>query len=232
MNVKKTLQFAFQQTIPILFGYLFIGIAFGLMLQNAGYHWLWALLSSLVIYAGSLQYVLVVLLTSGATLLSSFFISLIVNGRQVFYGISLIEKFKLFKKEKPYMVFSLTDETYSVFCSLKVPEELEEKQVMFFIAIFNQSYWIIGSVVGAIVGDLICFNAKGVDFAMTALFTVILIEYLQEQKNQLPALLGIVSAILFLCFLGPDTFIIPSLLLSSIILMIFRKSIEQRAGDE
>jgi len=231
-NLNNTLKFAFKKTIPILFGYLFIGIAFGLMLQKAGYHWIWAFICSFVIYAGSLQYVLVVLLISGATLISSFVLALIVDGRQIFYGISLIDKFKGFKKLKPYMIFSLTDETYSVLCSLKVPEEMDEKKVMFFISAMNQSYWIIGSVVGAILGDLICFNSMGIDFAMTALFIVILIEYLQEGKNQLPALLGICSAVIFLCILEPSSFILPSLLTSSIILVLFRKQIEQRAGEE
>jgi 4-azaleucine resistance transporter AzlC len=231
-NFKKTVQFSFKQTIPILFGYLFIGIAFGLMLQKAGYHWLWAPFCSFIIYAGSLQYVLVVLLTSGASLLSSFIIALIVNGRQIFYGISLIDKFKGFKKLKPYMIFSLTDETYSIFCSLKVPEDIDEKEAMFLIALFNQTYWIMGSLLGAIIGDLIGFNSKGIEFAMTALFTVILIEYLKEEKNQLPALLGICSAIVFLLILEPSSFILPSLLISSIILVLFRKKIEERAGEK
>lgn len=231
-NIKETIQFAFQQTIPILFGYLFIGIAFGLMLQNAGYHWIWAPLCSLVIYAGSLQYVLVALLASGASLITSFVIALIVNGRQIFYGLSLIEKFKGFGKLKPYMIFSLTDETYSVLCSLKVPEEMDEKKVLFFIASFNQLYWIIGSLLGAIMGDLICFNSKGVEFAMTALFTVILIEYLQEERNRLPALLGICSAVTFLIILNPESFIIPSLFISALILVVLRKRIEERAEEK
>lgn len=230
-NLKKTFIFALRQTIPILFGYLFIGIAFGLMLQKADYHWAWAPLCSFLIYAGSLQYVLVVLLSSGASLLSSFIISLIINGRQIFYGISLIDKFKGFKKLKPYMIFSLTDETYSILCSLKVPKGMDEKKVMFLIALFNQSYWILGSLIGAIIGDLINFNSKGIEFAMTALFTVILIEYLQEEKNQLPALLGICSAVFFLFLLEPESFILPSLLISSAILVFFRKEIEKRTGE-
>ena len=196
------------------------------MLQKAGYHWLWAPVCSMVIYAGSLQYMLVVLLSSGASLLTSFILALVINGRQIFYGLSLLDKYKGYGKFKPYMIFSLTDETYSVMCALKVPNELDEKKTRFYISLFNQSYWIIGSAIGALAGDLISFDSTGVEFAMTALFVVILIEYLQEEKNRLPALIGIVSAILFLMLLSPNSFIIPAICVSVFILSVFKTQIE------
>ncbi len=236
--MKQTIQFAFQKSVPILFGYLFIGIAFGLMLQKAGYHWIWAALCSVFIYAGSLQYVLVALLTSGASLLTTFMISLIVNGRQIFYGLSLVEKFKGFGKWKPYMIFSLTDETYSVLCSLKVPEGVHQKRAMFLISFFNQCYWVIGSLLGAILGDVLNLNAEGIEFAMTALFTVIFIDYLREKRNHLPAIIGLVSSVCFFVIMTPESFIIPSLFTSAALLIIFKGSLENgcvqktNAGEE
>jgi 4-azaleucine resistance transporter AzlC len=231
-NNLKTMQFAFKQSIPILFGYVFIGIAFGLMLQKAGYHWLWAPFCSIVVYAGSLQYMLVALLTSGAGLLTTFVLSLVINGRQIFYGLSLLDRYKGYGKLKPYMIFSLTDETYSLLCAMKTPDEIDEKRAMFFVSIFNQIYWIIGSIIGALVGDLISFDSTGIEFAMTALFVVILIEYLQEEKNRLPALIGIISAILFLMLLSPDSFILPSICVSVFILIVFKNQVDGKVDIE
>lgn len=226
------MRFAFKQSVPILFGYVFIGIAFGLMLQKAGYHWLWAPFCSIVVYAGSLQYMLVALLTSGAGLLTTFVLSLVINGRQIFYGLSLLERYRGYGKLKPYMIFSLTDETYSLLCAMKTPEDIDEKRAMFFISIFNQIYWIVGSIIGALVGDLITFDSTGIEFAMTALFVVILIEYLQEEKNRLPALIGIISAILFLMLLSPDSFILPSICVSVFILIVFKNQVDGKVDIE
>lgn len=226
------MQFAFKQSVPILFGYVFIGIAFGLMLQKAGYHWLWAPFCSIVVYAGSLQYMLVALLTSGAGLLTTFVLSLVINGRQIFYGLSLLERYRGYGKFKPYMIFSLTDETYSLLCAMKTPEDIDEKKAMFFISFFNQIYWIVGSIIGALVGDLITFDSAGIEFAMTALFVVILIEYLQEEKNRLPALIGIISAILFLMLLSPDSFILPSICVSVFILIVFKNQVDGKVDIE
>lgn len=131
LHKKNEYAYAFTQTIPVLLGYIFLGIAFGLMLQDAGYNWLWAFLISLCVYAGSMQFVLVTLLTGGASLLSTFAMTLFINGRHIFYGLSFIEKYKKMGKAYPYMVFSLTDETYSVLCSLKVPEGMDEKRFPF-----------------------------------------------------------------------------------------------------
>ncbi len=225
--MKKTIRFAFNKTIPVLCGYLFIGIAFGLMLQKAGYNFLWAPLCSLVIYAGSMQYVLIALLVNGVNLGSCFLMTLFVNGRHIFYGLSFLDKFKKMGKAYPYMVFSLTDETYSVLCSLKVPKEYDEKKVMFLISLMNQIYWIVGSLLGAIIGDLIPVNTEGIEFAMTALFTVIFIDYWRESINRIPALVGLVAAILCLLILGASNFILPALLISTLFLLFSRSKLEK-----
>lgn len=219
---KEYIGFAWKQTIPVMLGYIFLGIAFGLLLENAGYSFMWALLSSVVIYAGSMQFVLVSLLTGGAGLVQTALMTLFINGRHIFYGLSFVEKYKKMGKAYPYMVFSLTDETYSVLCGTKIPAGMEESKVFFWISLFDQCYWVLGSVIGALAGSYITFDSTGIDFSMTALFIVIVVEQWQGQKSHFPALLGAVCGILWLVFLGPDRFILPALCSCVVILMLAR----------
>lgn len=217
---KTEIQFAVKQTMPVFFGYIFLGIAYGLLLRDAGYGVLWAFGTSLFIYAGSMQFLLVALLSGGAGLLYSAVMTLLINGRHLFYGLSFIEKFKKMGKAYPYMIFSLTDETYSVLCGCKVPEGLEAKRVWFMISCLDQCYWIIGSVLGNTIGKLVTFDSTGIDFTMTALFVVIMIEQWIENKNHIPAVIGAVSAFVFLLLLGADNFIIPSLAVTVFALLL------------
>lgn len=222
---KNPIVFAWKQTIPVMLGYIFLGIAFGLLIQNAGYNALWAFLISVVVYAGSMQFVLVTLLTSGAGLLSAALMTLFINGRHIFYGLSFVEKYKKTGKAYPYLVFSLTDETYSVLCGTKIPEGMEEKKVYFWISFLDQCYWVAGSVIGALAGSYITFDSTGIDFSMTALFIVIVVEQWQETKSHFPALLGAVCGILWLVVLGPDRFILPALCSCVVILLLVRRRI-------
>ncbi len=227
---KNEYVFAFTQTVPVLLGYICMGIAFGLMLQNAGYSYVWAFLISVCIYAGSMQFVLVSLLTGAASLLSTVVMTLFINGRHIFYGISFVEKYKKMGKAYPYMVFSLTDETYSVLCSLKVPEGMNEKKVSFLISAMDHFYWVAGSVIGALIGEMIAFDTTGIDFSMTALFVVIVVNQWMENKNHFSAIVGFSTALLALALLGPDKFLLPSLTLTVIILLVYRK--KQDSGED
>ncbi|MCH5253901.1 MAG: AzlC family ABC transporter permease [Lachnospiraceae bacterium] len=229
MKKYKHIGFAFRQTIPVMLGYLFLGMAFGLMLQDAGYHFLWALLSSVIIYAGSMQFVLVTLLTAGVNLVYAAVMTLFINGRHIFYGLSFIEKYKKMGKAYPYLVFALTDETYSVLCGTRVPEGMEEKKVFFWISFLDQCYWVIGSVVGALAGQYVTFDSTGIDFSMTALFVVIVVEQWQEKETHIPAIIGVISGLLFLLILGPDSFILPSLLCAMMALLLMRQVKERDA---
>jgi 4-azaleucine resistance transporter AzlC len=220
------IQFAFIQSIPVMLGYLFLGLAFGLMLQDAGYHFIWALLCSVIIYAGSMQFVLVTLLTGGAGLLYSGMMTLFINGRHIFYGLSFIEKFRKMGKAYPYMVFSLTDETYSILCNLKVPEIRNEKRVSFWIALFDHSYWILGSVTGALVGQMLNFDSTGVDFSMTALFVVIVMNQWRESKEHRPTILGFAVGISVLIVLGAEQFLLPALILLVVALLLLRPTMK------
>ncbi len=220
---RKEISYAFYQTIPVLLGYIFLGFAFGLMLQDKGYNWIWALATSLFVYAGSMQFVLVTLFTGAAGLLHTIVMTLFINGRHIFYGLSFLEKYRKMGNAYPYMIFSLTDETYSVLCNLKVPEGMNEKKVSFWISLLDQSYWVAGSVLGGLVGQIFSFDTAGIDFSMTALFVVIVVNQWMENKNHFSTLTGFMTALLALAVLGPDRFLLPALFLSVMILLIFRK---------
>ncbi len=230
--MKKTLKTALIYTFPVLIGYIFLGMAFGLLLQKAGYNYIWAFFISLFVYAGSMQFVLVDFFGSGLSLSVMAAMTLIINSRHIFYGLSFIDKFKKMKKLYPYMVFSLTDETYSILCSVESPEGTDPDKLYFLIALLNQIYWIAGSVIGALAGELITFNTTGIDFAMTALFVVIFVEQWKESKSHIPALTGLSSAILCLILFGPDNFILPSLLVTVAFLLLIKNKIPATNKEE
>ncbi len=225
--MKKALKPAFVVTIPVLCGYLFIGIAFGVMLRDAGYAPPWAFFSSLTVYAGSGQYLLVSLLKSNAPLITVAAMTLLLNCRHIFYGLSFLETFSKMGMKKWYMIFSLTDETYSLLCSLRTPSDVDPNAMRFVIAVLDQSYWILGSVIGAIIGGMLPFDSTGIDFAMTALFTVIFVEQWLSTNNHIPALLGLCSAGISLFILGPDNFILPAMLAICVMLVLGRNRLQK-----
>lgn len=218
----KSFRFAFHQTIPVLFGYLFLGTAYGILLQQSGFGVSWAFFTSLFIYAGSMQFVLVSFLSGGVSFLSAALTTLSVNSRQIFYGISFLEKFKEMGKLRPYMIFSLTDETYSLLCGTRVPDGCDENRVFFLISILDQCYWIAGSVAGALLGELIAFDTSGIDFAMTALFVVIFTEQWLSAKSHVPAIIGLLCGEISLAILGPSRFLLPALVLVCALLIIWK----------
>lgn len=208
INVKQAL----KTSVPIMMGYIVLGMAFGLLLESKGYHWIYALLMSVFIYAGSMQFVAINLLTSGASLISGVMMTLFINARHMVYGLSMIKKFKGMGKYKPYMIFSLTDETYSLLVSEKVPEDCDKRTYLFLISFFNQCYWVIGSVLGSLVGSMLTINTAGLDFAMTALFVVIVLEQFLTSSKHIYTYLGFGISILCLFIFGQSHFIIPSMI--------------------
>lgn len=230
--MNKEWKFAFEKTIPVLAGYLSIGIAFGLLMQNMGYNVFWAMLISLILYAGSMQFVLLQFLTGGTSLITVAIMTLLVNSRHLFYGLSFIDTFRSMGKKYLYMVHSLTDETYSLLCSYEPQEGLDTKKVMFLMSIFDHCYWLIGTALGSLAGSLITFDTTGIDFAMTALFTVIFIEQWKGEKSHIPALTGIIAGIGCLLVFGPDNFILPTLLISVAVLMALKSRILAKEQEE
>ena len=228
----KAFRIAFPYTIPVLAGYLFIGIAFGVMFQEKGYNFLWAALMSLLVYAGSGQYLAVNFFVPGFSFIQMIVLTLMVNIRHVFYGLSMLDRFKKIGKKRWYMIFALTDETYSLLCMTKTPEGVESGKFMFAICLLDQSYWIAGSVIGAIAGHLIPFNSEGIEFAMTSLFIVLFVESWLSNKDHKPAFIGIGASVISLLIFWPDKFILPAMIIMMVLLLAFRGAIrtEVEAG--
>ena len=229
--MKKAFRPAFAVTIPVLCGYLFIGFAFGVMLRDAGLAPPWAFLSSLTIYAGSGQYLLVSLLAANASLVTVAVMTLLLNCRHIFYGLSFLETFHQMGHKKWYMIFSLTDETYSLLCSLKTPEGIDPNAMRFWIALLDHSYWIFGSVIGAVIGGVLPFDSTGIDFAMTSLFTVIFVEQWMSAKCHIPAFLGLGAAAVSLAILGPDNFILPAMIAICVMLVAMRGRLAKEVAE-
>lgn len=227
MNIKKALKYSLIKTLPVLFGYLFLGFAFGLLLQREGYDFLWAFLISVFVYAGSMQFVMISFFNGGISFITIVIMTLLINSRHIFYGLSFLEKFKNMKKVYPYMIFSLTDETYSLLCSVKVSDIISERKVYFLIAFLNQCYWIIGSILGGLIGQIINFNTKGIDFSMTALFVVIFVEQWKESTTHIPVFIGLFSSLFCLIIFRTEKFILPSLILTVTILILLRQVISK-----
>jgi len=226
---RKTLAAAFPVTIPVLMGYLAIGLAFGLMLQSAGYGVIWAFFMSLTIYAGSGQYLGVSLLATGAPLTQVAFLTLMINFRHLVYGLSMLEKFRGMGRKKLYMIFSLTDETYALLSSARAPEGVDEHDFYFAVSLLNQSYWIAGSVLGSVIGSALGFDTTGVDFAMTALFLVIAVGQWKAAGSHLPALLGGAATLLSLLVVGAEDMLLPALGIIVAALTLLRPGLDDMA---
>ena len=232
---RRAFAAAFPATVPVLMGYLSIGIAFGLMLEAVGYNVIWAFFMSLTIYAGSGQYMGVELLATGAALVNVAALTLILNFRHLVYGLSLLEKFRGMGVRKLYMIFSLTDETYALLSSARVPERVDPHDYYFAVAVLDHSYWILGSVIGAVAGALIPFSTEGVDFAMTALFVVIAVDQWRSYRRHLPAVLGAGVTVLFLIvlghFFGQDQMLLISLGVIVLCLLVLRDRLDEKEEE-
>ena len=214
---------AFYKSLPVMAGYVVLGIGFGILLRSAGYGVLWAFAMSVFIYAGSMQYVGVGLLSGGASVITTILTTLMVNARHLFYSISMIDRYKDSGKYKPYLVFALTDETYSLLCDGKTPEGEDADKYRFLVSLFNHSYWVAGSVAGSLLGTVLPFSTEGIEFAMTALFLASFTEQWIENKDHIPAITGVVSTLLCLLVFGTESFLIPAMLLITLVLTLARK---------
>lgn len=229
---KSTIKYAFLASIPVMAGYLVLGMGFGILLQDKGYAWWWAFLMSFFIYAGSMQYVGIDLLTGGATVIATAMMTVMVNIRHLFYGISMLKKYSKTGKEKTYLIFALTDETYSLVCDPELPEGVDEHRYYLYLSVMNHFYWVFGSVLGAVAGAALEFNSAGIDFAMTALFVVIFVEQWEKAENHLPALTGVVLSVICLLIFGASGFLIPSMIGITIALFIERRWLHVEAAED
>ena len=221
---KSAVRAAFLDTVPVMTGYIFLGFGFGILLHRNGYGVLWSAAMSLFIYAGSMQYMAVSLLSGGAGLLTAALTTLVVNARHLFYSISMVDAYKGAGKKKPYLIFALTDETYSLVSRRSAPEGLTRHGYCFLVSLFDQIYWVTGSVLGSLAGSLIPINYEGIEFVLTALFVTIFVEQWLSTKNHTPAIIGLVSTAACLLIFGRDIFLIPSMAIIAALLVLARKS--------
>ena len=232
--MKHLLKVSIIKTLPVMAGYIVLGIGFGILSQKNGYGIWWALAMSIFIYAGSMQYVTISLLTSGASLIAAALTTLMVNARHLFYGISMVNTYKDAGKRKPYLIFGLTDETYSLVCTGDYPEGVDKYSYCLCVSLFNQLYWVTGTVLGVVAGKLITIDTTGIDFSMTALFITVFVEQWRSTKNHIPAVTGVVISILCLLIFGREHFLIPAMVGISLVLTIGKKYIddEEEAKNE
>jgi len=228
---KSAVRTAFLDTVPVMTGYVFLGFGFGIVMQRSGYGALWSVAMSLLIYAGSMQYVAVGLLTGGASLLTTALTTIVVNARHLFYGISMVDAYKGSGKKKPYMIFALTDETYSLVSQKQLPENISRHTYCFLVSLFDHSYWVGGTALGALAGNLLPINFQGIEFVLTALFVTIFVEQWLSTKNHFPAVAGVAATTICLLIFGKDVFLIPSMALIAGILIMMQKA-ERGAGHE
>ncbi|RXJ87753.1 AzlC family ABC transporter permease [Arcobacter sp. CECT 8985] len=226
MSLSIELKKAFTISIPILMGYIVLGFAFGLLITSFGYAWYIAVLMSVFIYAGALQFVAINFFSVKAGYVDIAIASWFVNIRQSFYGLSLLKKFKNSGKLKPYLIFSLTDEVYALLTTIKEDNSINKKYFYFYLGLLSQIYWIIGTIAGSFVGSFTKFDTAGLEFSLTALFVVLCIEQYKNLKNIYPFLIGLFASIFSLIFIPSDKMLIVSIFISLLMLLFFRKKVE------
>ncbi|MDB7984515.1 MULTISPECIES: AzlC family ABC transporter permease [Faecalicoccus] len=231
-NVKmKALKCAFPHTIPIMTGFLFLGMSYGIYMHVSGFSFWYPMLMAMTIFAGSVEFVCVNFLLGAFDPLQAFIVTLILNARHIFYGISMLDRFKGMGWKKIYLIFGMCDETFSVNYTADVPKDVDSGWFMFFVTLLNQIYWVLGATLGGLFGSLITFNTEGLDFVMTAMFVVIFLEQYLKDKNHLNSYIGLGVSLLMLLFFGADNFMIPAIAGILICLSAARKRMEEKEED-
>ncbi|OPJ57698.1 inner membrane protein YgaZ [Clostridium oryzae] len=227
MTIKqKAFKAAFPYTIPICTGFLFLGTSYGFLMSSKGFSFLYPMFMSALIFAGSMEFVTVNLLLASFNPIHAFLLALMVNARHLFYGISMLDKFKNVGKKKFYLIFGMCDESFSINCTTSIPDDVDKGWFMFFVTLLNYLYWVGGATLGGLLGSILHFNTKGIDFVMTALFVVIFLNQWYEAKDHLPAIVGVVSSIICLITFNSDKFIVPAMALIVICFTSMRKRLE------
>lgn len=228
--IKKSFLAAFPCTIPIFAGFCFLGMTYGIYMNSEGFSFLYPMFMSFAIFAGSMEFVTVNMLWGAFNPLQAFLMTIMVNARHLFYGLSMLERFKGTGRKKPYLIFGMCDETFSVNCTADIPKDADKGWFMFFVTFLNQMYWVLSSTMGGIFGSFLKFNTEGLDFVMTAMFTVIFVDRWQKDSQHASEISGLTISLLCLIIFGADSFIIPSMILIVAVLSVFRKPIEKRGA--
>lgn len=224
----KAFKAAFPYTVPIFAGFWFLGLAYGIYMNVAGFHFFYPMLMSLTIFGGSLEFVAATMLLAPFAPIQSLIMTLIIQARHLFYGISMLDKFKGMGWKKFYLIFGMCDETFSINYTADIPADIDKGWFMFFVTLLNHIYWFSGATIGGLVGSLLNFNTTGLDFVMTAMFVVIFMEQWMKEKNHTTAFIGLISTILCRVLFGVDNFMIPTMLCILVCLTAFKDSIERK----
>lgn len=223
----KALKAAFPHTIPIMTGFLFLGMTYGIYMNVSGFGFWYPMLMSMTIFAGSMEFVTVSMLLGAFHPLEALSMTLMINARHLFYGISMLDKYKGTGLKKLYLIFGMCDESFSVNYTADIPKDVDKGWFMFWVTLLNQFYWVLGSTLGGIFGSFIKFNTEGLEFVMTALFVVIFLEQWLKEKNHTGAIVGILLSVLSLVLFGKDSFIIPAMLGILGVMTLLRKPMEK-----
>lgn len=224
---KKALRYAFPHTLPILAGFLFLGITYGIYMNVSGFSFWYPMLMSMTIFAGSMEFVAVNLLLGAFDPLQALAMTLMINARHLFYGISMLDKYRGTGWKKWYLIFGMCDESFSVNYTAQVPEDVDRGWFMFFVTLLNQLYWVTGATLGGIFGSFLHFNTEGLDFVMTAMFVVIFLNQWLKEKNHASSLLGLGLSLLCLIAFGGDNFILPAMAAILAALTLLRRPLEK-----
>lgn len=224
--IKRSFKAAFPPTIPIMTGFLFLGMTYGIYMRVSGFGFIYPAVMSVVIFGGSLEFVAVQMLLSPFAPLQTLIMTLMIQARHIFYGLAMLGKFKDTGKFKPYLIYGMCDETFSIICSAEIPKEADRIWFMFFVTALDQLYWFAGAAAGGLLGGLISVDIKGLDFVMTAMFAVIFLEQLLKEKKHYTAIIGTAASVICLIVFGADTFMIPTMISIILLLTVFRKKIE------
>lgn len=224
------LKAAFPHTIPIMTGFWFLSLAYGIYMNVSGFNFLYPTLMALTIFGGSLEFLAVTMLLSPFAPVQTFLLALMVQARHLFYGISMLDKYKGLGWKKWFLMFGLCDETFSINFSTPVPEGVDKGWFYLCVSWLDHLYWVLGALMGGLIGSLITFDVKGIDFIMTAMFVAIFMDQWKKEKNHITAFIGIGSSVICLLIFGADKFMIPTMATIVILLTALRKPIENKGG--
>lgn len=223
----RALKAAFPHTIPILAGFLFLGMTYGIYMGSLGFSFVYPMGMAMIIFAGSMEFVTANLLVGAFDPLQAFLMTLMINARHLFYGLAMLDKYNIPGLKRLYLIFGMADETFSVNCTTQPPQGVDRGWFMFFVTLLNQSYWVLGATLGGLFGMVLHFNTEGLDFVMTAMFVVIFLENWLKEKNHTSALLGLGLSVLCLVVFGPERFIIPAMVCIMLALTALRSRLEK-----
>lgn len=228
----RALKKAFPHTIPILMGFGFLGVTYGIFMTSQGFSFLFPMITSIAIFGGSLEFITVNLLLGAFNPMQALAVALMIQARHIFYGISMLDKYKGMGWKKPYMIFGLCDESFSINFTADIPEDIDRGWFMFWVTLLDQLYWVAGATVGGLAGSLISFNTQGIEFVMTAMFVVIFIEQLRKEKRPYSAIIGFSASLICLFIFGADDFLLPTMLIIVLALTALRRPISQHLDLE